>query len=189
MKIILTMAVLLSWAFHSNVFATEGKKKTSKKTTTEVSTTKSAIKIQIVDMTGEKGKDIVEIAVGSKDHTTLVAAVKAAGLVETLQGPGPYTVFAPTDAAFAKLPKETIPNLLKPENKKTLESILQHHTAAPKYSPEVLAEQKELDMVDGPKLKIETKDGHIFVEGNEIKVAILAKNGIVYIVDNVLLAK
>jgi uncharacterized surface protein with fasciclin (FAS1) repeats len=192
MKILLTLALLLGLGFQSNSFAAEGKAKAAKTKVekSDKAQAKSEIKIQIINMAGENGKDIVEVAVGSKDHTTLVTAVKAADLVDTLQGSGPYTVFAPTDAAFGKLPKETIPNLLKPENKDTLKKILEHHTAVPRFTPEVLADQKELDMADGgPKLKIENKDGHIFVEGNEIKVAILAKNGIVYIIDNVILAK
>lgn len=147
------------------------------------------VQVQVINMAGEDGKNVVEVAVGSKDHTTLVAAVKAAGLVEVLSGPGPFTVFAPTDAAFAKLPKETIPNLLKPENKKTLVSILEHHTAAPKYDPNVLAKLKQLSVVAGSKLKIENKEGHLFVEDNEIKTAIVCKNGIIYIVDNVMISK
>jgi uncharacterized surface protein with fasciclin (FAS1) repeats len=187
MKLLLALTLLIGLGLQTQLSsAAEGKKKTAAKV---AKSAPAAPKIQVIDMTGESGKDIVEIAVGSKDHTTLVAAVKAADLVDDLQGPGPYTVFAPTDAAFAKLPKETIPTLLKPENKKTLVSVLEHHTAAPRFTPEILAQQTELDMVDGPKLKIENKNGQIFVDGNEIKVAILAKNGIVYIVDNVILAK
>jgi uncharacterized surface protein with fasciclin (FAS1) repeats len=194
MKSLLTLALLLGIAFQSNSFAAEAKKKaatakTSKTEKAEKAVADMPIKIQILDMSGESGKDIVEIAI-DKGFTTLVAAVKAADLVDDLQGAGPYTVFAPTDAAFAKLPKETIPNLLKPENKTTLENILQHHTAVPKFMPEFLAQQKELDMADGgPKLKVENKDGHLYIDGNELKVAVLAKNGIIYVVDNVILAK
>jgi len=83
-------------------------------------------------------KNIIENAVNSKDHTTLVAAVKAAGLVETLQGPGPFTVFAPTDAAFAKLPAGTVDNLVKPENKATLTSILTYHVVAGKLDSKAI---------------------------------------------------
>jgi uncharacterized surface protein with fasciclin (FAS1) repeats len=150
MKLLLTFALLLGIAIQSNSFAAETNKKASKveksdkvKKTDAKANAKSELKIQIIDMTGEAGKDIVEVAVGSKDHSTLVAAVKAADLVDDLQGPGPLTVFAPTNAAFDKLPKETVPNLLKPENKTKLENILQHHTAAPKFTPEFLAQQKE----------------------------------------------
>ncbi len=146
--------------------------------------------IKVIKADGEDGKDIVEVTAGSPDHKTLLAAVQAAGLVESLSTPGPLTVFAPTDAAFAKLPKGTVETLLKTENLPKLRGILEHHTAAPKFGIEILAQQKELDMVDGTnKLKIETKQGKIFVEGIEIKTAILAKNGIIYIVDSVILPK
>jgi uncharacterized surface protein with fasciclin (FAS1) repeats len=147
------------------------------------------IKIPIIKMDGADGKDIVEVAVGSKDHTSLVAAVKAAGLVEVLTGPGPYTVFAPTDAAFGKVPKATIDKLFKPESKADLKALLEHHTAAPAYRVEVLTGLTDLDMVDGPKLKVTKKDGKLFVDDIEIKAAITAKNGVVYIVDTVLIPK
>lgn len=187
MKNLTKLIYLFVVFFALTTFAAPKKAIKSNKDIKVEATTKASDKIHltIVKMDGENGKDIVEVAVGSKDHSTLVTAVKAAGLVETLQGPGPYTVFAPTNEAFAKLPKDTIPTLLKEENKKTLVSVLEHHTAAPKYAPEVLAQLTELDMVDGPKLKVENKNGHIFVEGNEVKTAIIAKNGIVYIVDQV----
>lgn len=152
-------------------------------------TASASPKLTVVKMNGDGGKNIVEIAVGSPDHKTLVTAVKATGLVETLTGPGPYTLFAPTDAAFGKLPKGTVEGLLKPEKIPTLKSILEHHAAAPAFSPDILATQSELDMVDGPKLKIESKGGKLLVEGVEIKTAILATNGVVYIVDTVLLPK
>ncbi len=142
--------------------------------------------LQLIKLNGSDGKDIVQIAVDSKDHSTLVTAVKAAGLVETLTGPGPYTIFAPTNAAFAKLPKGTVETLLKPENQAKLRSILEHHAAAPAYNPTILATQDELDMVDGPKLKVKSKNDKITVNDVEIKAAIQAKNGIVYIVDTVL---
>lgn len=179
-----TICIFILTITYNSMAALNSAQKT--KATKKTETVQAKVQINIIKANGENGKDIVEIAIGSKDHSTLVTAVKAAELVETLQGPGPYTVFAPTNDAFAKLPKETIPSLLKPENKKSLVSILEHHTAAPKYDPDVLAGLTELDMVDGPKLKVENKNGHIFVDGNEIKTAILAKNGIVYIIDSVL---
>lgn len=145
--------------------------------------------MQILRMDGADGKDIVEITVNSKDHTTLAKAVVAAELVETLTGPGPYTIFAPTDGAFQKLPKGTVETLLKPENKAKLKSILEHHAAAPKYDVGILAQMTEVDMVDGPKLKVEIKKDRIYVDGVEVKTAIHAKNGIIYIVDTVLLGK
>lgn len=148
-----------------------------------------AIKLQAAKLAGSDGKDIVQVASDSKDHSTLVTAVVAAGLVDTLTGPGPYTIFAPTNAAFAKLPKGTVETLLKPENKAQLKSILEHHAAAPAYSVELLSGMDEVDMVDGPKIKVKTKDGKIFVDDVEVSAAIAAKNGIIYVVDTVLLAK
>lgn len=145
-----------------------------------------ALDLKAVNLTNSGGKDIVQVAVDSKDHTTLVTALKAAGLVETLSGPGPYTVFAPTNAAFDKLPKGTVTDLLKPANLGKLKSILEHHAAAPAYSPSILASQTEVDVVDGPKLAITQKNNKLFVNGNEIKAAIQAKNGMVYVIDSVL---
>ena len=99
-------------------------------------------------------KNIVENALNSKDHTTLVAAVKAAGLVDTLASKGPFTVFAPTNAAFDKLPEGTVPNLLKPENKAQLKNVLTYHVVAGKYSAAWLARQAK---ANGGKL--ESEDG------------------------------
>ena len=111
-------------------------------------------------------KNIIENAVNSKDHTTLVAAVKAAGLVETLQGTGPFTVFAPTNAAFNKLPTGTVDNLLKPENKSTLTGVLTYHVVAGNLdSKELMAKVKEgggsamLTTVQGEQLTVMMKDG------------------------------
>src|SRR5450631_2274012 len=94
-------------------------------------------------------RDIIQNAVNSKDHTTLVAAVKAAGLVETLQGPGPFTVFAPTNAAFGKLPAGTVDTLVKPENKATLTKILTYHVVAGRLSSSSLTDGKKLKTVEG----------------------------------------
>lgn len=146
-------------------------------------------KIPSIKLDGADGKDIVEVAISSKDHTSLVAAVKAAELVETLSGPGPYTIFAPTDAAFSKVPKATVESLFKPEHKADLKALLEHHAAAPAYRVDVLAGLQQLDMVDGPKLAVTTKDGKIFVDDVEIKAAISAKNGIIYVIDTVLIPK
>jgi len=145
-----------------------------------------AAPLKLVKLDGADGKDIVQIASESKDHSTLVTAVKAAGLVETLTGPGPYTIFAPTNAAFAKLDKALLESLLKPENKGKLRAVLEHHAAAPAYKPNVLSSIDELDVVDGPKLKITSKGEKFFVNGVEIKAALGAKNGVIYVIDEVL---
>lgn len=147
-------------------------------------------------------KNIIENAVNSKDHTTLVAAVKAAGLVETLQGKGPFTVFAPTNEAFNKLPKGTVETLLKPENKKMLQSVLTYHVVAGKMNSSDIAKaikagkgKAVLTTVQGGKLTawMEGKDLYITDEnGAKAKVTIAdvnQSNGVIHVVDTVLLPK
>lgn len=147
-------------------------------------------------------KNIIENAVNSKYDTTLVAAVKAAGLVETLQGKGPFTVFAPTNEAFAKLPAGTIDNLLKPENIKTLQIILTYHVVAGKMNASDIAKtikagkgKASLKTVSGGTLTawMEGKDLYITDEnGNKSKVTISdvnLSNGVIHVVDAVLLPK
>src|SRR3979411_1188034 len=126
------------------------------------------------EMSGEKtvmvggaamfpSKNIVQNAVNSKDHTTLVAAVKAAGLVETLEGKGPFTVFAPTNAAFGKLPAGTVDNLVKPENKATLTSILTYHVVPGKLEASDLTDGKQLKTVEGEELTVKLADGKVWI--------------------------
>ena len=147
-------------------------------------------------------KDIIDNAVNSKDHTTLVAAVKAAGLVETLKGPGPFTVFAPTNAAFAALPVGTVDTLLKPENKPTLTKILTYHVVAGKHdAAELMKEIKAgggkatLKTVSGGTLTATVKDKGINVtdeKGGTANVTIgdvIQSNGVIHVVDKVLLPK
>ena len=147
-------------------------------------------------------KNIVENAVNSKDHTTLVAAVKAAGLVETLESAGPFTVFAPTNAAFNKLPKGTVDNLLKPENKSILTSVLTYHVVAGRMNASDLAKAikagngtAELTTVQGGKLWAMMKGKNIWIKdekGNTSKVTIAdvnQSNGVIHVVDTVLRPK
>ncbi|MGV3656546.1 MAG: fasciclin domain-containing protein [Chitinophagaceae bacterium] len=147
-------------------------------------------------------KNIVENAINSKDHTTLVAAVQAAGLVETLQSPGPFTVFAPTDAAFNLLPAGTVDNLVKPENKATLTTILTYHVVPGRISSQDLAQwvQKgggtyELTTVQGGKLWVVAKDGKLWLKDEKggmagISTADVAQsNGYIHVVDSVLMPK
>jgi len=134
-------------------------------------------------------KDIVAVASGAENCTTLVKAIKAAGLVETLQGPGPFTVFAPTDEAFAKLPKGTLEDLLKPENKAKLAGILTYHVVAGKV---MAADVKTMmaKTVNGQKLDIEVTDGAVTVNKAKVtKTDIAASNGVIHLVDTVLLPK
>lgn len=181
------MCVLMIFGLGFSVQAEEKAKKAGQKK--EKAAAPAPLKLEVIKLNGSEGKDIVEVAQSSADHSTLVTAVVAAGLVPTLTGPGPYTIFAPTNAAFKKLPEGTVATLLKPENQAKLKSVLEHHAAAPAFNPDILSTQEELDKVDGPKLKVTQKDGKLFVDGVEIKAAIAAKNGIVYVVDTVLLGK
>ena len=132
-------------------------------------------------------KNIVENAVNSADHTTLVAAVQAAGLVETLSGEGPFTVLAPVNAAFDALPEGTVETLLKPENKDQLADILQYHVALSTFTTEKLTDGMSLGQANGGNVKISHKDGKIFVNDAEIIGSVKASNGIVHVIDKVLL--
>ena len=147
-------------------------------------------------------KNIVENAVNSKDHTTLVAAVKAAGLVETLQSAGPFTVFAPTNAACDKLPKGTVETLVKPENKTTLTGILTYHVIAGKLDAKELAEKikagngtAELTTVAGGKLWVMMKGKHIVLRDEKGGMAMVTmrdvyqSNGVIHVIDTVLMPK
>jgi len=144
-------------------------------------------------------KNIVENAVNSKDHTTLVAAVKAAGLVDTLASPGPFTVFAPTNAAFAKLPAGTVETLVKPENKATLTKILTYHVVPGTYTAKDLMKlakdgggEAQLKTVEGEPLIVQTKGKKVYVtdaKGNTATVTIanvMQSNGVIHVINGVL---
>ena len=133
--------------------------------------------------------NIVQVAVGSKDHTTLVTALKAAGLVTSLSNAGPFTVFAPTNAAFDKLPKGTVDDLLKPENKEKLTNILGYHTYVGTLKTDYMQDGQEFDMVFGGKVKITKKGDKTFVNGSEILASIPTSNGIIHVIGDVLLPK
>ena len=134
-------------------------------------------------------KDIVDIAVSSQAHTTLVAAVKAADLVSTLKSAGPFTVFAPVNDAFAKLPAGTVEGLLKPEKKGDLENILGYHTYVGSLKAEYMQDGQECDIVFGRKVKITKKDAKTFLNGSEIVASIETSNGIIHVIGDVLLPK
>jgi len=176
--------VALSFALSGNVAAQKMKEKT----------------VMVGGAAMYPSKNIVENAMNSKDHKTLVAAVKAAGLVETLQSAGPFTVFAPTDAAFAKLPAGTVENLVKPENKEMLTKILTYHVLPGKYSSkQVWAAVKAgngkamMKTVAGEELTFWTKGSDLYVtdaKGNKAKVTIAdvnQSNGVIHVIDTVLL--
>lgn len=135
---------------------------------------------------GEK-KDIVALAAGADNFKTLVAAIKAAGLVETLQGKGPFTVFAPTDEAFAKLPKGTVEDLLKPENKAKLVAVLTYHVIPGKV---MAADVKTMEAatVQGQKVQIKVSDAGVTVDNAKVvKTDLVASNGVVHVIDTVIL--
>jgi uncharacterized surface protein with fasciclin (FAS1) repeats len=138
-------------------------------------------------------KNIVENAVNSKDHTTLVAAVKAAGLVPTLESKGPFTVFAPTNAAFDKLPSGTVETLVKPENKATLTNILTYHVVPGRLEASDLTDGKILKTVEGEQITVKNEDGKISLtdeKGGTSHVTIAdvnQSNGVIHVVDTVLM--
>ena len=170
-------------------------------------------KAQDMKMTNEKSvevggapmypsKNIIENAVNSQDHTTLVAAVKAAGLVETLQGKGPFTVFAPTNSAFAKLPAGTVDNLVKPENKTTLKKILTYHVIAGRVDSKELMQwikkgkgTATLTTVEGGQLWVMEKDGKLWLKDEQGNVAqitisdVYQSNGVIHVIDTVVMPK
>jgi uncharacterized surface protein with fasciclin (FAS1) repeats len=158
------------------------------------------------EMSGEKtvmvggapmypSKNIVENAVNSKDHTTLVAAVKAAGLVDTLSSKGPFTVFAPTNAAFGKLPAGTVDTLVKPESKATLTKILTYHVVPGKLNAADLKDGQKLKTVEGEELTVKASDGKVMIvdaKGGSSTVTIAdvnQSNGVIHVIDTVLMPK
>lgn len=131
--------------------------------------------------------DIVDTAIAGK-FNTLVAAVKAAGLVDTLKGAGPFTVFAPTDAAFAKLPAGTLEDLLKPENKTKLQTILTYHVVAGKVMAKDAVKLNSAKSVEGREIAIKTVNGRVMVNNAEVtKADIRASNGVIHVIDTVIL--
>ena len=138
-------------------------------------------------------KNIIQNAVNSRDHTTLVAAVKAAGLVKTLEGKGPFTVFAPTNEAFAKLPPGTVDTLVKPENKKKLTKILTYHVVPGKLEASDLTDGKKMKTAEGEELTVKKMDGKVWIvdaKGGTSTVTIPnvnQSNGVIHVVDTVLM--
>ena len=135
-----------------------------------------------------KGKDIVDTAVAAGKFNTLAAALKAGGLVDTLKGQGPFTVFAPTDEAFAKLPAGTLDELLKPENKEKLASILTYHVVPAKALAKDVGGMKSAPTVNGKDLKLKVNDGKVMVNDATVtKADIVTSNGVIHVIDTVLL--
>ena len=132
-------------------------------------------------------KNVVQVAIGSKDHSTLVTAIQAAELVDALSNAGPFTVFAPTNAAFNKLPAGTVESLLKPESKDALANILQYHVSLGVFKAESFTDGQVIGQVNGNDITMSVKDGKVMVNGAKIVVSVPASNGIIHVIDGVLL--
>lgn len=135
----------------------------------------------------KKPLDIVETALATRMFSTLAASLSAADLIIVLKGVGPFTVFAPTDEAFAKLPPQTVSELLQPENKERLQAILAYHLVARRVTTSQVVELKSVRTVHGQALRVETKNGVRINDANVIKADVEAANGIIHIIDSVLL--
>ena len=150
----------------------------------------AALVLSMGSATRAQGKDIVDTAVGAGQFKTLAAALQAAGLVETLKGQGPFTVFAPTDAAFAKLPAGTVETLLKPENKAKLTAILTYHVVPGKVMAADVAKAKDAKTVRGGSVKVNAMGGKVMIDGaNVVTADIAASNGVIHVIDTVLMPK
>jgi uncharacterized surface protein with fasciclin (FAS1) repeats len=138
---------------------------------------------------GDKAKkDIVDTAVAAGQFKTLAAALQAGGLVDTLKGEGPFTVFAPTDEAFAKIPKDTLADLLKPENKDKLVGILKYHVVSGKVMAKDVMGLEKAKTVNGKEVKVKAKDGKVMIDDSTVtKADIAASNGVIHVIDTVLM--
>ncbi len=135
-----------------------------------------------------QGKDIVDTAVANGSIKTLAAALQAAGLVDTLKGAGPFTVFAPTDAAFAKLPAGTVESLLEPKNKAQLQRLLSYHVVAGKVGSTAVAKMTTAKAVSGDAIKISAKGGQVMVNNATVVTAdVAASNGVIHVIDTVIM--
>ena len=137
-----------------------------------------------------QNRDLVDTAVAAGQFKTLAAALKAAGLIDTLKGAGPFTVFAPTDAAFAKLPKGTVEDLLKPENKAKLTAILTYHVVPGKVMAADVVKVKDAKTVQGGSVKVNAAGGKVMVDNAQVvKTDIGASNGVIHVIDSVMMPK
>ncbi len=180
-----TIAAISSLSFFLACNTAETSETATTATSTE-NTTAGAGQSAVQD--DQSAKNVVQVAIGSKDHTTLVAAVKAADLVNALSNAGPFTVFAPTNAAFEKLPAGTVEGLLKPEKKDDLVDILQYHVSVGVFKEDMLQDGQNIGQVNGGNITITKKDGKLMINGVANVIATVpASNGIVYVIDAVLL--
>lgn len=178
--------MMMTASFAVLLTACGGGEKTESTTTDSAATETAAA----VDTPAPAPATVVDIAVGSADHTTLVAAVKAAELVETLSGAGPFTVFAPTNAAFSALPAGTVDNLLKPEMKADLTAVLTYHVVPGAVKAADLKDGQKIKTVNGAELTVTIKDGKVMIDGANVTAADLtAGNGVVHVIDAVVMPK
>jgi uncharacterized surface protein with fasciclin (FAS1) repeats len=182
-KIILTMSAVVGMFYLSSC----GDSSTNTESKDAESTEQSAGGGQASVKDDESANDIVKVAVGSKDHSTLVAAVKAAELVDILSNAGPFTVFAPVNSAFDALPAGTVDGLLQPDKKADLQNVLQYHVAVAVYNPTMFQDGQKIEMVNGGIAIISIKDGKTFINDAELLGNVKASNGIVYVINKVLL--
>lgn len=170
------------------IFMTACNSSEQQSTTTAASTENTTATGQSGVQDDQSAKNVVQVAIGSPDHTTLVTAVKAAQLVDALSNAGPFTVFAPTNAAFDKLPAGTVEGLLKPEKKDDLVDILQYHVTVGVLQENLLQDGQTIGQVNGGNITISKKDGKLMVNGIANVIAkVPASNGIIYVIDAVLL--
>ena len=184
----MTKLMIVSTIFATAFFTScDGNKTTNGTQTTSTSTEQTGTTRQADVKDDMSQKNVVQVAIGSPDHTTLVKAVQAADLVNALSNAGPFTVFAPTNAAFDKLPAGTVENLLKPENKEALADILQYHVSLGVYKAESLQDGQVLGQVNGDNITVSVKDGKIMIGGATVIASVPASNGIVHVIDGVML--
>jgi uncharacterized surface protein with fasciclin (FAS1) repeats len=182
-KLLSSFAIAAACAVFLTACAGEEKK-------TEEAPVAAEVKPDTTATPAETPKDVVDIAMGSADHSTLVAAVKAAGLVETLKGAGPFTIFAPTNAAFAALPAGTVDGLLKPEKKADLTKILTYHVVSGAVKAADLKDGQKVKTIQGEELTVSIKDGKVTINGANVTAADLSgSNGVIHVIDAVLMPK
>ncbi len=183
---LLSLASIAAFSVMALTACNSGETKTAEATTV-VST---ADTVKEMTPAPAAAKNIIDIAIGSPDHTTLVTAVTAAGLVETLKGAGPFTIFAPTNAAFAKLPAGTVDGLLKPASKDALTKILTYHVVAGAVKAADLKDGQKVKTLQGEELTVSIKAGKVMINGATVTAAdLIGSNGVVHVIDAVLMPK
>ncbi len=184
MKKLLFVLALLSTVFlgsSCNKSEDQGEQSTVSATNNEKDLGEAAVNDDVSE------KNILQIALSSPDHTTLVKLVQAANMEHVLTNAGPLTVFAPTNEAFAQLPEGTVENLMKPENKETLKNIILYHAAAGSYGPDNIAGVMGIGQANLQKVDVVEKDGDVYVNGAKVIASVKASNGWVHVIDKVLL--